>query len=81
MTKKLTTIKSVYHQTQPHITEYKSEWEYLRGNYLFIKDMQNLWPSVTTFKNILSNKKKILEYLANIFSIKTTWLKYTKTLI
>ena len=41
MAKKVTSIMSVYTQTQPHGTDYKSEWEYLRSNYAFIKDIQN----------------------------------------
>ena len=43
------------------------------------KTCRILWPSGTTFMNIWVTKK-ILGYLY-VFSIKTTWLKYTKTLI
>ena len=56
MAKKLTSIKSVYPQTQPHRTQCKSEWEATMSS---LKTYRILWPSVTTFKNILSNKKKV----------------------
>ena len=80
MSKKLTSITSVHLQTQPHRTEHKSEWEYLKAAMSSSMTCRILWSSVTTLKNILSNKKKILGHLY-VFGIKTTWLKYTNTLI
>ena len=59
MTKKLYSIKFVYPKTQPHRTEQKSELEYLWSNYVVMKDIKN---SLTTFKNILTNKKILSIY-------------------
>ena len=66
MAKKLTSIK--------HENENISE-----ATITSSKTCRILWPSGTTFMNIWVTKK-ILGYLY-VFSIKTTWLKYTKTLI
>ena len=66
MTKKLTSIKP----ENENISE---------ATITSSKTCRILWPSGTTFMNIWVTKK-ILGYLY-VFSIKTTWLKYTKTLI